>query len=62
MPKENEHDLEEVPDHVRKKLKFIFVEHLDEVLEVALRQKQPQPKRRERRAVPEEVAAEAKGA
>lgn len=32
MPKKNEKDLEEIPEDVRKELKFLFVEHMDEVL------------------------------
>ena len=32
MPKKNEKDLEEIPEDVKKELKFIFVEHMDEVL------------------------------
>ena len=36
MPKENEKDLMEIPTHVRKKLRFIFVEHMDQVLAEAL--------------------------
>lgn len=36
MPKENEKDLMEIPPHVRKKLRFIFVEHMDQVLAEAL--------------------------
>ena len=36
MPKENEKDLIEIPPHVRKKLRFIFVEHMDQVLAEAL--------------------------
>lgn len=36
IPKENEKDIEEIPESVREDLKFIPVEHLDEVLEVAL--------------------------
>lgn len=36
MPKMNEHDLEDVPDYVKASLKFIFVEHIDEVLQHAL--------------------------
>ncbi|RMF64145.1 MAG: endopeptidase La, partial [Calditrichaeota bacterium] len=37
LPKENQRDFEEIPEHVKKKVKFVFVEHMDEVLEVALR-------------------------
>ena len=37
LPKENERDLEDVPDEVKDALKFEFVEHLDQVLDIALR-------------------------
>jgi len=36
LPKENEKDLEEVPGNVRKKLEIHLVEHMDEVLRIAL--------------------------
>jgi ATP-dependent Lon protease len=36
MPKENAKDLEEIPEQVKKELKFYFVEHADEVLQLAL--------------------------
>ncbi|GMB07439.1 ATP-dependent proteinase [Thermolongibacillus altinsuensis] len=36
LPKENEKDLEEIPDVVKKNLQFVLVSHLDEVLEHAL--------------------------
>lgn len=36
MPKDNEKDIEEIPESVRNDLKFIPVEHLDQVLKVAL--------------------------
>jgi ATP-dependent Lon protease len=36
LPKENEKDLEEVPGNVRKKLDIHLVEHMDEVLRIAL--------------------------
>jgi ATP-dependent Lon protease len=36
LPKENETDMRDVPEPVRQKVKFIFVEHMDEVLPVAL--------------------------
>lgn len=36
IPKENEKDLEDIPESVRQDLQFIPVTHLDEVLEVAL--------------------------
>lgn len=36
LPKENKKDLEDIPDNVRDKLEFIFVEQAEEVLKVAL--------------------------
>lgn len=35
-PKQNEKDLEEIPRHIRRKLQFKFVDHMDEVLKYAL--------------------------
>ncbi len=37
LPKENEKDLEEVPQEVKEELQFIFVENIDEALKSALR-------------------------
>ncbi|NLK71803.1 MAG: endopeptidase La [Clostridiales bacterium] len=36
LPSENEKDIEEIPDNVRKKLEFVLVENMDEVLKHAL--------------------------
>ena len=36
IPAENKKDLEEVPANIRRKVNFITVEHMDEVLDVAL--------------------------
>jgi len=36
LPKENKKDLEDIPDNVKNKLHFVFVEHADEVFPVAL--------------------------
>jgi ATP-dependent Lon protease len=36
LPRENERDLEEIPQNVREELSFQFVSHMDEVLELAL--------------------------
>jgi len=36
LPRENEKDLEEVPAEVRRKMTYILVEHMDEVLATAL--------------------------
>ena len=36
LPKENERDIEEIPESVREKLTFVTVSHMDEVLKTAL--------------------------
>lgn len=36
LPKENERELEEIEDRVREELRFVFVDHMDEVLTIAL--------------------------
>ncbi len=36
LPAENEKDLEEIPGNVKRKMEFVLVEHMDEVLEHAL--------------------------
>ncbi len=36
MPKENEKDLQEIPGNVRKRLRFVLVEHMDQVIAEAL--------------------------
>jgi ATP-dependent Lon protease len=36
VPKDNEKDLEEIPEHVRRKLRFVLVEQMDQVLAEAL--------------------------
>ncbi len=43
MPKRNENDLEDVPAALRRQLRFHFVEHIDEVLELALQPAAPAP-------------------
>ncbi len=50
LPQENKRDLEEIPEHVQKDLKFRFVETMDEILDMALHER---PRR--------ETAAAAKG-
>ena len=36
IPKENTKDLKDLPEHIRKELKFVMVEHMDEVLSKSL--------------------------
>lgn len=39
MPHDNKKDLEDIPKNIQKALKFVFVKHVDEVLDVALSRK-----------------------
>jgi len=36
IPFQNQKDVQDIPEEFRKQLSFIFVEHLDEVLQMAL--------------------------
>ena len=36
LPKANEKDLRELPDHVRAEMEFLFAEHVDDVLAAAI--------------------------
>lgn len=44
LPKQNAKDLDEIPKNVKKGLQFIFAEHMDEVLKVALTKPLPKEK------------------
>jgi ATP-dependent Lon protease len=44
LPKRNKLDLEDVPEDVRKALKFVFVEEMDEVIGAALEKKKGAPR------------------
>lgn len=46
LPKRNELDLEDLPEEIRRQIKFIFVETVDEVLEAALEPVPAAPKRK----------------
>ncbi len=37
LPKDNERDIEDIPENVRRKIEFVFVSHMDEVLNHALK-------------------------
>jgi ATP-dependent Lon protease len=39
LPKDNKKDLVDIPESVKKDIKFVFVSHLDDVLKLALRRK-----------------------
>jgi ATP-dependent Lon protease len=38
LPKKNEKDLEEIPEHIRKEMNFQFIQRMDEAIPLALRQ------------------------
>jgi ATP-dependent Lon protease len=46
LPKENQKDLVEIPDEIKKKIKFIFVDTMDQVLELALDKKKKKSTKR----------------
>ena len=45
IPERNKKDLDEVPKDVRKKLSFVPVKHMDEVLEIVFKKKKKKPKK-----------------
>jgi ATP-dependent Lon protease len=54
LPKKNEKDLEEIPEPIKKKMEFHFVQTMDEIIPLALREKTPKappPKKRSPRSV-----------
>lgn len=55
LPKRNEADLEDLPEEVRKDLKFVFVDTIDQVLEAAL---EAPPKRIRKKKTPESPSEE----
>ena len=46
MPKKNIRDLDEVPDNVKKKIKFVPVDHMDTVLELSLEKTAPSARKK----------------
>lgn len=44
LPGENERDLTDIPEDIKRDLQFVFVDHMDEVLNVALLRKQVEEK------------------
>jgi len=57
LPKDNQRDLEEIPAHVQRDLKFRFVETMDEVLNIALHDRPKGEARPPKRAAVEREAA-----
>jgi ATP-dependent Lon protease len=44
LPKRNEYDLDDVPEEIKNKIQFIFVETVDEVLDAALEKRRTRAK------------------
>jgi ATP-dependent Lon protease len=57
LPKRNEQDLDDVPEEIKKSMKFVFVESVDEVLEAAL---EPVQKPKQEKATPRKKPASKK--
>jgi ATP-dependent Lon protease len=54
LPMANQKDVSDIPDEIRNKMSFIFVEHLDEVLHIALNQdskKSASPRKKKQKEV-----------
>ncbi len=49
LPKENQKDIVEIPDEIKKKIKFVFAQTMDEVLKLALDAKKKAKKSRGRK-------------
>lgn len=52
LPKKNEKDLEEIPEHIRKAMSFKFIQRMDEAIELALKQIEPRNEEREVMSAP----------
>ena len=52
LPKKNEKDLEEIPEHIRNQMNFKYIQRMDEAIELALKQVEPLSKERETFSVP----------
>jgi ATP-dependent Lon protease len=47
LPKKNEKDLEEIPEHIRNKMNFEYIQRMDEAIELALKHAEPRSAERE---------------
>jgi len=52
LPRDNKKDLEDVPKKIKKDIKLVFVSHMDEVLDHALKKKQKKAKKTRRKVKP----------
>lgn len=58
LPQDNKKDIEEIPNNVRNKLQFKLVDHMDQVLELALLEKEYEPETAELGAAPAAIPPE----
>ena len=47
LPKKNEKDLEEIPEHIRSQINFEFIQSMDEAIKLALKHTEPRSEERE---------------
>jgi ATP-dependent Lon protease len=47
LPKKNEKDLEEIPEHIRNQMNFKYIQRMDEAIELALKLTEPRSAERE---------------
>ena len=52
LPKKNEKDLEEIPEHIRNQMNFKYIQRMDEAIELALKHTEPLSTERETVSVP----------
>jgi len=52
LPKKNEKDLEEIPEHIRKAMNFKFIQRMDEAIELALKHVESRSTERETVSAP----------
>jgi ATP-dependent Lon protease len=52
LPKKNEKDLEEIPEHIRNQMNFKYIQRMDEAIELALKHTEPLSAERETFSVP----------
>lgn len=58
LPKDNEKDLDDVPKEIKKEMKFIFVEHMDDVLKAALKWPKTSREQKEQKIEPRSLIAQ----
>lgn len=60
LPKQNEKDVDDVPDEIRKTIKFIYVDTVEDVIKAALEKEKPVKKKAEKKKTKQKQVKEAK--